>query len=93
MNRAELELTADLALIDLDEARMNAFEANVGELLDHLALMTAFDVSGLEPTTHALQSRNRLREDVCAHGQELADRILEQSPDLEDRFISIPNVL
>jgi len=93
MDRAELELTAELALIDLNEDQMRRFETSVGELLDHIAVMTSFDVEGLEPTTHALHEDNRLRPDSANTDPALPDLILEQSPDLEDRFISIPNVL
>ena len=93
MDRGELELTAELALIDLDDSRLTAFEESVGELLDHLAVMSSFDVSGLLPTTHALQEENRLRHDSARTDPELPDLILEQASDLEDRFISIPNVL
>jgi aspartyl-tRNA(Asn)/glutamyl-tRNA(Gln) amidotransferase subunit C len=93
MDRSELELTAELALVRLDDQRLAAFEASVGELLDHFALMSNYDVSGLEPTTHALQEGNRLRHDVHDADDALPDLILEQVPDLEDRYISIPNVL
>ena len=93
MDRDELELTAELALIDLDESRLTAFENSVGELLDHFAAMSSFDVTGLLPTTHALQEENRLRHDTPGTDPELPDLILEQASDLEDRFISIPNVL
>lgn len=93
MDRGELELTAELALIDLDESRLRVFEESVGELLDHLAVMSSFDVADLPPTTHALQEENRLRNDSVGTDPELPDLILEQASDLEDRFISIPNVL
>jgi len=93
MDRAELELTAQLALIELDETRLAAFEASVGELLDHFAVMNSFDVTGLSPTTHALQEENRLRTDSAGTEPGMPDLILDQAPDLEDRFISIPNVL
>ena len=93
MDRGELELTAELALIDLDGSRLRAFEESVGELLDHFAVMNSFDVAGLSPTTHALQEENRLRDDTAGTDPDLPDLILEQASDLEDRFISIPNVL
>ncbi len=93
MDLGELELTAELALVDLDADRLAAFEASVGELLDHFALMASFDVSDLQPTTHALQEENRLRKDTAGTNPDLPDLILEQASDLEDRFISIPNVL
>lgn len=93
MDRAELQITAELALVDLDEKQLQAFERSVTELLDHLELMKTFDVSDLQPTTHALQEENRFRPDQAHAIPELSDLILEQVPDLEDRFISIPNVL
>ena len=93
MDRGELELTAELALIDLDGSRLGAFEESVGELLDHFAVMNSFDIAGLSPTTHALQEENRLRDDTAGTDPDLPDLILEQASDLEDRFISIPNVL
>ena len=93
MDRGELALTAELALIELDDARLEQFEQSVGELLDHFAAMNSFDVTGLVPTTHALAEDNRLRSDSAGTAPELPDMILDQASDLEDRFISIPNVL
>ena len=93
MHRDELRITAELALVELDDERLAAFERSVSALLDHFAAMSTFDVSGLPATTHALNEENRLRPDQVVSDAELSDRILDQAPDLEDRFISIPNVL
>jgi aspartyl/glutamyl-tRNA(Asn/Gln) amidotransferase C subunit len=93
MQRDELHVTAELALIDLDEDRLAAFERSVSELLDHFSVMASFDVSDLPATTHALNRETRLRPDEDEADSERADLILEQASDLEDRFISIPNVL
>lgn len=93
MDRSELEVTAELALLDLSNDERGRLEQEVAQLLEHFSVMDAIDVSDLEPTTHALQERNRLRPDVPRAGNETADSILEQAPDLEDRFIAIPNVL
>jgi len=93
MHRDELKITAELALVELDEERLAAFERSVTALLDHFAVMSTFDVSDLPATTHARSEENRLRPDEAVRDPELSDRILEQAPDLEDRLISIPNVL
>ena len=77
----------------IDDSRLRAFEESVGELLDHFAVMSSFDISGLSPTTHALQEESRLRDDTAGTDPGLPNLILEQASDLEDRFISIPNVL
>jgi aspartyl-tRNA(Asn)/glutamyl-tRNA(Gln) amidotransferase subunit C len=92
MDRSELGVTAALALLELSDDESAGLEQAVSQLLEHFSIMAALDVDGLEPTTHALQEVNRLRADAPAHS-DLADEILDQAPDLEDRFIAIPNVL
>ena len=101
--KTELDITADLALLELTGDERVRLEAEVSRLLDYFATMDSIDVTGLEPTTHALCEGNRLRPDKPAtelasrgnapSAESLADDILEQAPDLEDRFIAIPNVL
>lgn len=97
MDRSELDITAELALMDLSDDERGQLETAVAQLLEYFSVMDGIDVSGLEPTTHALQEGNRLRPDTLPTDgeapQALADDILEQAPDLEDRFIAIPNVL
>ena len=101
MDRSELDVTAELALMDLTDDERARLEPAVAQLLEYFSVMDGIDVSSLEPTTHALQEGNRLRADVPASGASprasgaspLADDILEQAPELEDRFIAIPNVL
>jgi aspartyl-tRNA(Asn)/glutamyl-tRNA(Gln) amidotransferase subunit C len=108
MDRSELDVTAELALMDLTEDERARLEPAVAQLLEYFSVMDGIDVSALEPTTHALQEGNRLRADsadagtsasgiadpnATASASALADDILEQAPELEDRFIAIPNVL
>ena len=93
MDRGELDITAELALINLNDDERDKLESAVTQLLEYFSTMDRVDVSGLEPTTHALQEGNRLRQDTPREGTGIADDILEQAPDLEDRFIAIPNVL
>ncbi len=93
MDRSEIDLTAELALLDMDSDERDRLERGVLELLEYFAAMNAVDIRGLEPTTHALQEGNRLRPDDPRTDPSIADDILEQAPDLEDRFIAIPNVL
>jgi aspartyl-tRNA(Asn)/glutamyl-tRNA(Gln) amidotransferase subunit C len=93
MDRSELDVTAALALLELSDDERDGLERAVSQLLEHFTIMDSLNVDGLEPTTHALQDVNRLRPDQPRDDGSLADEILEQAPDLEDRFIAIPNVL
>jgi aspartyl-tRNA(Asn)/glutamyl-tRNA(Gln) amidotransferase subunit C len=93
MDRSELDVTAELALLEITDDERDLLEQSVERLLEYFSIMEAVDVSALDPTTHALQEGNRLRPDLPRVQDDIADEILEQAPDLEDRFIAIPNVL
>jgi aspartyl-tRNA(Asn)/glutamyl-tRNA(Gln) amidotransferase subunit C len=92
MERRELEITCELANIELTEVELDELNVAVSELLVHFQTMAELDVEDLEPTTHALLQENRLRPDTPEAG-DLADALLENAPELEDRFVVIPNVL
>jgi aspartyl-tRNA(Asn)/glutamyl-tRNA(Gln) amidotransferase subunit C len=92
MDSSELELTADLAHIDLKREEYENLRNAVEQMVEYFSRMNEVDVTGLEPTTHALILRNRLRSDE-PNTENLADTLLENAPEVEDRFIVIPNVL
>lgn len=92
MDPSELKTTADMAMIDLDDAGLADLEGAVSRMLEYFSVMAAADVENVEPTTHALITGNRTRADEPG-GESMADELLEQSPDLEDRLVAIPNVL
>ncbi len=93
MDKSDLTVTATLASLVLDEAETEKLGAEVSRMLSYFEKMSEIDVDGLEPTTHALQKENRLRPDRGLSNEAQPDELLECAPDLEDRFILIPNVL
>ena len=92
MKTDELAITAKLANIDVQDEELKELGAAVTEMLENFTIMSSFDVSGLEPTTHALHRTNVIREDVVAEFAD-NDSLLSSAPESEDRFIIIPNVL
>ncbi len=92
MDKNELYITAELAHIELVEEEFDDLSSAVTEMLEYFTKMLEVDVENLEPTTHALQKNNRLRKDEVRESI-ITDDLLENSPELEDRFIVIPNVL
>ena len=91
MERDELDITAQLTRLELSEADALRLEAAVAQMLEYFSKMRELDVEGLPPTTQLVED-NRTREDSVeppAH----AESVLANAPELEDRFIVIPNVL
>lgn len=92
MDTRELHVTAELAHIELSEAETGLLADAVAQMVDYFARMQELPVDDLPPTTHALLTRNRLRSDEV-RSESLADELIENAPDVDDRFIVIPNVL
>ena len=92
MDKHELYTTAELAHIELNEEELQRLQQAVEQMVAFFDKMGEVDVSSMQPTTHAFIKSNRVRPDTVIPST-LADDMLEQAPDLEDRFIVIPNVL
>jgi len=92
MERSELEVTAELAHLELNDDELESLGAAVSRVVEYFSLMQSIDVSDLEPTTHVLLDKNRLRSD---QPNDAVDReaLLDNAPEVEDRFILVPNVL
>ena len=96
IDKDELYKTADLAMLGLTDAEAEKLSEAVSQMLEYFSVMSNIDVDGLEPTTHALAKTNRYREDTVNEtegNRERADKLVENAPEVEDRFIVIPNVL
>lgn len=98
MDSSELRTTAELAQIELDEGELAALGVAVEQMVAYFSKMNEIDVDDLPPTTHALLSQTRTRDDTVLSGRtdtrrSTPDDLLEGAPELEDRFIVIPNVL
>jgi aspartyl-tRNA(Asn)/glutamyl-tRNA(Gln) amidotransferase subunit C len=94
MDRDELTITAQLARLELSPEETAEFQKAVIQMLDYFSKMREVDVEGLPPTAQMVKD-NRVRPDAAAQGRPAAevDRLLDNAPELEDRFIVIPNVL
>ena len=91
MERNELEITAQLARLELPEEDARRLEGAVAQMLEYFSKMRELDVEGLAPTTQLVED-NRTRGDTIV-AYEGADRLFANAAELEERFIAIPNVL
>jgi aspartyl-tRNA(Asn)/glutamyl-tRNA(Gln) amidotransferase subunit C len=94
MNIEEIKVTASLARLELVDRESEALAVEITRMLAYFEKMNEIPVDGLEPTTHALITGNRCRPDGIASLTAVkTDDMLECAPDIDDRFIIIPNVL
>ena len=92
MEKREIYTTAYMARLSLNEDEADKLEKAISRMLEYFEKMKEIDVTNLEPTTHALLKNNKLRPDITAENTDTG-AILDNAPELEDRFIVTPNVL
>ena len=91
MKQDELRITAQLARLEVSEAEARRFEAAVAQMLEYFSKMIELDVDGLAPTTQMVEDNRTRSDDAQVPGD--GEDLLANAPELEDRFIVIPNVL
>lgn len=92
MDAAELRTTVDMAMLDLSAEQTGRLQDAVDRIIEYFSIMAAVDVTGVEPTTHALGAQNRTRPDEV-DVRVAPELLIENAPEAEDRLITIPNVL
>ena len=92
MQKEELFITASLARLELEDTEAEKLNQELTEMIEYFSLMDKIDVDALSPTTHIVVNGNRSREDVPAEIS-IADKLIENAPEKDGRFIVVPNVL
>ena len=88
----EWKLTAELARLDLDENEQQRLAREAERMRELFQTMADADVEDLEPTTHSNCAGSRVREDSAVPFDD-TDALIEASPEAEDEYFLIPNVL
>ena len=60
----EVIYTANLSRIHVDDADINNFAQNLGNILHYIDQLKSLDVSSVEPTSHVIALKNVYREDT-----------------------------
>lgn len=92
MDIQDLHTTAELAQLHLSEKELIRLGEQISQILVYFEKMKEIDVDGLEPTTHALLWKNRTREDL-ERSETSTEEILENAPERDNNFITIPRIL
>jgi aspartyl-tRNA(Asn)/glutamyl-tRNA(Gln) amidotransferase subunit C len=83
---------AKLARLAIPEDKLPDFTKKLESILGYVDLLNEVDVSGVEPTSHALKMSNVLREDVVKPGLPL-DKVLQNAPESDGPFFKVPKVI
>ena len=92
ITKEEVLYVADLARLDLDEAAIDKFAGQIGNILEYIELLNQVDTQAVKPTSHAIALNNAFREDVPKEHLD-RDRALANAPCREDGTFIVPKVI
>jgi aspartyl-tRNA(Asn)/glutamyl-tRNA(Gln) amidotransferase subunit C len=93
MDIEELKTTASLAMVELHDDEVAQLSESVTDMLNYFSIMQKADITGLEPTTHALAEYSTVREDIANSNPIPSGNLVENAPENDGNHIVIPNVL
>jgi aspartyl-tRNA(Asn)/glutamyl-tRNA(Gln) amidotransferase subunit C len=91
LDRDQVHKVANLARLKLTEAEETQFATQLSGILDYVEQLNELDVTGVEPTTRAIDVANVMRVDQVkpwANREEL----LDCAPDRDGEFFRVPKI-
>jgi aspartyl-tRNA(Asn)/glutamyl-tRNA(Gln) amidotransferase subunit C len=92
ITKEEILHVAALARLELEEAAIETFAGQIGDILAYVDTLNGVDTSGVAPTSHAISLTNAFRADVLAPHLENA-AALANAPAKEDGSFLVPKVI
>jgi aspartyl-tRNA(Asn)/glutamyl-tRNA(Gln) amidotransferase subunit C len=88
----DIAKVANLARLALTEDELEAFGAQLGDILEHAERVQALPTEGVPPTSHPLPMVNAFREDKTGDCLE-PESFLSEAPDVQDGQFRVPRIL
>ncbi len=84
---------ADLARIELTDAEAARYNAQLNAILSYVEQLSEPDVTGIEPTAHAMPLVNVLRPDAARPSLDRAPVIKNAPAEIDGIYIKVPAVI
>lgn len=91
ITRKEVEHVANLARLQLTEEEAERYTKDLNAILEFAAKLNELDTSSVEPTSHATDVKNVMREDVNRPSVS-NETALRNAPDQEEGQFKVPAV-
>jgi aspartyl-tRNA(Asn)/glutamyl-tRNA(Gln) amidotransferase subunit C len=96
ISREDVLRVAELAYVELSEAELEKYRAQVDEILEYISKLNELDTTNVQPMAQVLTDDQTadatLREDLvvpCA----VADDVLDHAPDPKPPYFRVPKVI
>ena len=81
-----------LSKIQIDESKLKSLSSDLGSIIEFIDRLKSIDTENVDPTSNSLDQSLVMREDI-ASDVNTANEILENAPQIELDFFSVPKVI
>jgi len=92
ISREDVVHVARLARLELSDTEMERMREQLNGILGYIDKLKELDVSGVEPTSHAVPLVNVMREDAVVPPF-AQDAMLANAPDRVGEFFRVPRII
>jgi len=88
----QVKHVAHLARLAITEEEANRFTQQLDKIITFAEQLNEVDTENVEPTSHVLEIKNVMREDVAKPGLP-NEEVLKNAPDHQDGQIKVPPII
>lgn len=92
ITKEQVKHVAHLARLSVSEDDVEQFTEQLDAIIGFAEQLNELDTKGVEPTTHVLDVKNVLREDVVKESLDLKE-VIKNAPDEQDGQVKVPSIL
>lgn len=92
ITKDQVKHVANLARLSVTEEDAEMFTQQLDAIINFAEQLNELDTEGVKPTTHVLDIKNVLREDVVKESLPNED-VLKNAPDQQDGQVKVPSIL
>jgi aspartyl-tRNA(Asn)/glutamyl-tRNA(Gln) amidotransferase subunit C len=92
ISKQEVEHVAKLARLELSEQEKEKLTDQLSNILTYVETLNSLDTKGVEPTSHVLDLKNVMRDDVAVPGL-TQEQALANAPDKASGHYKVPKII
>ena len=92
ISKQEVEHVAKLARLELSEQEKDKLTNQLSNILTYVETLNSLDTKGVEPTSHVLDIKNVMRDDVAMQGL-TQEQALANAPDKAAGHYKVPKII
>jgi len=92
ITKQEVEHVAKLARLELSEQEKEKLTDQLSNILTYVETLNSLDTKGVEPTSHVLDLKNVMRDDVAVQGL-TQEQALANAPDKAAGHYKVPKII